>query len=850
MASRWLISPLERWVAMVARHPWLTLSLLSVVTVLLGWVAVDRFQMNSNLSDLIRQEGSWRDDFDAYKERFPDLVETAVVVVSGTSFQAVEQMTSRVESRLREQDAFFRAISAPQNDPFFRRHAFLYLDLDELDDMADRLAEAQPMLTAVAEDPSLRGVLSLVADAVENEPGAGFATIVRLLAESGEAVIDGRDPAVSWTDEFFEVDDVQHRLILLKGQANFGESLPNSEIMSRLRSLIARLPAVEGISVRITGEIALAHEEIEAVLAGVQIAGWVAVILLTAVLVLGVRSAKIIMATFLLLFFGVVWTSAYAMLTVGEYNTLSIVFLVMFFGLGVDFAVHYSLRFQEAINVGGGDVVQALVSTTGSVGGAIAICTITTAFGFLAFYPTDYKGLADLGIISAGGMVIAAFLTFTLLPALYAVVGSIRPHVVNLPTGDRLVAYLIRHRGLVLGGLGVLVVLAGLVATRTHFDYSVLALKNPAAESMQMLRILQANDIATDYALTIMSPGEVDKEALVALATVDSVTSPWDYVPDDQDDKLFVLEDLQELLWSALEPVRTSDPPSASDLAAVLGELVEALDGPVATPDLDRLATVLRKLQQRSPQTLLIWQTGVISNLLEELEWLRDALYVDSIEFEDLPKSIRQRLVSDHGDYLTVVTPAENVAQVEALSEFVESVREVAPVATGRAVIEWGVGDIVINSYRQALAFATIAILAVLFLTFRNLRDGLLILVPLALAALFTIAAGVLMNMPLNMANILVLPLIFGLGVDNGIHVVDRFHRGGDVSHLMHSSTPRAVMLSTLTTIGTFAALALSPHQGTASIGVLLSTAVALLLLFTVFVLPVLLSYLAEPDGQ
>jgi hypothetical protein len=107
-----------------------------------------------------------------------------------------------------------------------------------------------------------------------------------------------------------------------------------------------------------------------------------------------------------------------------------------------------------------------------------------------------------------------------------------------------------------------------------------------------------------------------------------------------------------------------------------------------------------------------------------------------------------------------------------------------------------------------------------------------------------------MLNMPLNMANVLVLPLIFGLGVDNGIHVVDRFHRAGDVSHLMHSSTPRAVMLSTLTTIGTFAALILSPHQGTASIGVLLSTAVALLLLFTVFVLPVLLSYLVEPHGR
>ncbi len=157
-------------------------------------------------------------------------------------------------------------------------------------------------------------------------------------------------------------------------------------------------------------------------------------------------------------------------------------------------------------------------------------------------------------------------------------------------------------------------------------------------------------------------------------------------------------------------------------------------------------------------------------------------------------------------------------------------------------MIEWGVGSIVSESFQQALILAVASILVLLILNFRNLRDAVLILIPLALAALFTLAAGVVFDEPMNMANVIVLPLIFGLGVDNGIHVVDRFHGAGDVEHLLASSTPRAVVLSTLTTIGTFAALMLSPHDGTASIGMLLTLAVALLLVCTVFVLPVLLS--------
>jgi predicted RND superfamily exporter protein len=403
----------------------------------------------------------------------------------------------------------------------------------------------------------------------------------------------------------------------------------------------------------------------------------------------------------------------------------------------------------------------------------------------------------------------------------------------------------------VLAALGLGAALALFLATRAHFDYSVLALKDPRAESVVTLRVLQADDAVTDYALTIMSARQAPEAALEELPTVETVLSPADYVPDGQDDKLFVLEDLQELLWSALEPLRTADPPTGTELR----EAAEALTATVAaaqaaapsSPDVDRLAAVLTGLLERPPQALLIWQRGVITNLLEELGWLREALYVDALAFEDLPEKLRARLVSEEGQRVTVVTPSEDVTAVEALSDFVSSVREVAPTATGRPVIEWGVGDIVVGSFKQALGFATFAILAVLFVMFRNLRDSVLILVPLALAALFTLAASVVMDMPLNMANILVVPLIFGLGVDNGIHVVDRFHRAGDVGHLMHSSTPRAVMLSTLTTIGTFAALMLSPHQGTASIGLLLTLAVGLLLLLTIFVLPVLLSLLVEP---
>ncbi len=845
MIEHWVVERLARWVGWVARHARPTLVVLALFTAACGWFAVDRFHMNPNLRDLIRQEASWREDFDRFEESFPDRVRTALVVVSGTAYKQVEETARRLEVEIRRRPDQFRAVYAGDGHPFFRDHALLYLDRDELDDMADRLAEAQPWLTAVAEDPSLRGILDLVADGIEEDPPSAFDTIVRHLRSAAEAALAGDDPTIYWTNEFFAADETYYRLIFLKTNLDLGETRAGAELMRELRAIVADLDAPPVVRVGITGDVPLTHEEVEAAVDGVRIAGWLAVALLILVLVVGVRSLRIILATFAMLAVGIVWTAAFAMLAVGEYNTLSVVFLVVFFGLGVDFSVHFSLRYQEALGAGVADIADALSEAARSVGGAIFICTLTTTLGFLGFWPTDYRALADLGLISAGGMVIAGILTFTLLPAFYAMCGAVHPHSMRVPTSQRLVSHLINHRARVLTVMSLLLVVGIGLAAQARFDYSVLALKDPESESMRTLRQLQEDGRATDYALLVLSDEALDTSALEELSVVDAVVSLADYVPDDQDDKLWVLADVREMLWSAIEPLRRLAAPTIDDLREAVGRVRRSIAEHDSHGRFAGLDASLAELDAAPPDALLAWQDGVVGNLIEELDWLRRALAVVPIREADLPAEVRARLVNPAGQHLTLILPEEDVAPVDALSRYIEGVRELVPTATGRAVIEWGVGRIVRDSFIEAMTFALCAIALVLLVMFQSLRYAALILVPLGMAVVFALALGVLFDMPLNMANILVLPLIFGLGVDNGVHVVDRYRGEGDVPRLMHSSTPRAVLLSTLTTVGTFAALALSPHQGTASIGLLLAVAVSLLLLFTVFLLPVFLSWIA-----
>ncbi|MCZ0944956.1 MAG: MMPL family transporter [Gammaproteobacteria bacterium] len=847
MIERWLILALAKWVSWVARHAWPVLAVLALLTCASAWVAVDRYRMNADLGDLIHQESSWRDDFDRFEAAFPDHVKTAVVVVSGSGFKQVEDAARQIEAEIRRRPDRFRAVYAGGSHPFFRDHALLYADADDVDEIAANLAEAQPWLTAVAEDPSLRGLLGLLEEGVENDPPSGFDNVVELFQESAAALLAGDDPSVHWANEFFSADGAWHRLIAVKSNLDVGETLANAEMVAELRAIVAEVGAPPEVRVGITGEAALAFEEIEAAVGGVQLAGWLAVLLLAAVLVVGVRSLKIIIATFAMLVVGISMTAAYAMLTVGEYNTLSVVFVVMFFGLGVDFAIHFSLRYQEAVNVGAGDVARALDSTIHSVGGAIFICTLTTSLGFLGFWPTDYEGLADLGIISAGGMVIAGFLALTLLPALFTVAGPIKRHVLPLPSGQRLVEALIAHRRWVLGLITAAALMALAVASQSRFDYSVLALKDPATDSMRTLRRLQRDGEATDYALLLLGKDAQALERIAALPEVDSIITLADFVPDDQLDKLYVLEDLQWMLASALAPLRQLDPPTERELQASVRSLLETIEASDGRGRFAGLEAALRELADGPAPQMLVWQQGVVASLVEELDWLRRALHVGEVTEAVVPADIRNRLTSESGERLSIVLPAEDVADVETMNRFIDAVQAISPAATGRPVIERGVGGVVVASFQQAMAFALTAIAIVLLVMLQSLRHAMLVLVPLALAVLFTLALGVLLDAPLNMANILVMPLIFGLGVDGGVHVVERYRGEGGVAHLMHSSTPRAVVLSALTTVGAFAALALSPHAGTASIGFLLAVAVSLLLAFTVFLLPVLLSWVSEP---
>ena len=861
---------LTAWITWISNRAGLVIAVTMLLTIGAGYHAITAFSMNSDTSLLVRQDTDWKRVNRAFVNIFPQYDQNTFVVVSGTKPNQVSIVARHLASLIRSNDNIFRSVYSPASNQFAREHALLYLEPDTLNDTISKLADAQPFLTAVATDNSLRSVFQLVLDALNSSETlpTGFARMLDALSSTAEQALTGDSKPISWRDELFQVeDDTSYQVIFVQGQQNFGEDLPNAMIIEALQSTITDFshPYRDDVTIRLTGQVPLEHQEIVSALDSAQLAGTLALMILVFVLAWGVRSIWIIAAIYLTMIVGLIWTAAFAMMAIGQYNTISIIFLVMFIGLGVDFAVHLCLKYQESrLRL---DKMSALIESGTELGPAIMLCGVTSAIGFLAFVPTEYIGLGEMGIISGGGMIIAVVVSLTLIPAFFAISGD-PPPATDIPFASllsRAVADKPKQTSYIT--LGVAIVLA-LIASQSTFDYSTLSLKDPKSEAMATLRELQREDIITDFALTYVAD-DLDtanntREMLKGLEVVSDVKTLTDYLPVDQEENLYILEDarffLDSLFAPASAPVTWGDADLLIMLSSINTSLQDTLQNASTNPgisntspeletSLTRLKKALSDLIEASPNSRALYSDLIVPPIRSEIEWLKTALSPERVTLERLPVELQERLVAKDGRAVVSITPAEDIVPVEAMRRFTTDVMTLVPEVTGRPVLDLGIGDLVITAFQTAILIAVSLIFLILLITLRSLVDSILVFIPLAMTAMLTLSVSVLIDLPLNMANVVVIPLIFGLGVDNGIHIVKRFHQSRNVEELVHSSTPKAVFLSNLTTLATFCALSFSSHQGIYSIGVLLTIALISLMFLTLVSLPALLATFSRPGS-
>jgi uncharacterized protein len=889
---------LQHWTAAVRRHAFGVVALGLVFSIVSVLYLVHNIRINTSTTDMLSAELPFRQKDREMSAAFPEMSDNLLIVIDGHTPDLADRAALALAEKMRLEPKVFGTVIDIAGEPYFRTNGLLYLDIDELYELSDRLAEAQPFLGALWRDLSLRGLFGLFGKAIDvvvanganrlndvvvangaNDASASeaiappieIARMLNAVAAVGEAQISGAFSELSWRELMQGKDDganANRRFLLIRPTLDFLSLSPASDAMEAVRALSLKMALVpeNGVRVRLTGSAALDEEELESVEQGMGLAGLLSLCLVTFLLVVGLKRLSLVLATVLTLVMGLIWTAAFAVLALGSLNLISVAFAVLFIGLSVDFGIHYGLRYKEAVD-DGADHEAGLQSAAKGAGGALTLSAIAAAMAFYSFLPTDYRGLAELGLIAGTGMFIALFANMTLLPALLTCLPRVTADVKNNERSDttdqRPSAFgtLIQTRArlicivfALLGG-GALV-----LAPRVDFDFDPLNLKNPSTESMATLIDLMADSRTSPYSIEILSPDLNQAETLAAqLRKLDGVASAEtlaDYVPVDQDEKLDVIATTSLFLSPALsgsgKRVELDDKTQRAALTVFADKLklLSKKGSPTDREAAGRLAKVLAEIAASGDTALVELDNRLLNALPAQLKGLKQSLGASPVSLADLPKSVTARQIAADGRTRIEVYPKENLQDRAALIRFVDTVRTVSLDAIGSPVIILEAGRAVLRSFYQAGALSVVLIAVMLVVVLGRLRDVLLVFAPLMLAGLFSLALSVILGLSFNFANVIVLPLLFGLGVAGGIHLVSRDAGGG--GQVMETSTPRAVVFSALTTIGSFGSIALSSHPGTSSMGVLLTLTISLTLLCTLVFLPALMTVTSggQRDGR
>lgn len=842
------------------RRPWPVLLLCALLTVFGTWLTVTRFTLDSDVTKLFPQDLPWRVAELRMEAGFPQRRDLVVAVLDGASPGTLDAAARELAEALRARGPLFRDVRRPDAGEFWDRNGLLYLSVPEVAQVTERLIEAQPLLGTIAADPSARGVAE-VARLMGEGLARGEAEPARLeaplaaLTESAEAALAGRVAAPDWrallTGRAPRPAELR-RFVLIQPALDYGALSAGAAASEVVRAEAARLGFAErGVRLRLTGHVPMADEEFATIADGALASTVLSFTLVGLLLWMALRSWRLIWPLLALTVVGIIWTAAFGILAVGAFNPLSIAFAVMFIGLGVDFGTQYAVQYR-AENMRLGAVAPALEAAGEVAGPGMTLAALAVGLSFLAFIPTEYLGVAQLGLIAGVGMGIGWLLAMTMLPALMLLARPRPEHrEVGYPGLRPLDEWLSRRARAVAVGALLLALLCAAFATHLRFDTNPINLRDPDSEAVSTWRELARDSDTTPNTLEALEPNLEAARALAArlsrLPEVARANTLADFVPGEQAEKLALIEDAAMLLGLTLEPEPRAAPSDAEVQAALRAAAREL--GATEHASARTLGAALARLAEAAPAAREGFARATVPGFADTLARVRLLLAASEVTLESLPAALRADWLTADGRARVELAPnplphslgGDETAQMR---RFARAVLAVAPDATGLGISTLGASATIQRAFVISGVIGVVTVTLLLWVTLRSLRLSLLAVAPLALAGLMTMAHAAVFGPDLNLANVIALPLLFGMGVAYDIYYVAAWRDGR--RDLLASPLNRAVIYSAITNAAAFGALMVSPHPGTASMGVILTVSLFYSLAAVMLVLPPLLRLFAS----
>ncbi|NLI80504.1 MAG: MMPL family transporter [Deltaproteobacteria bacterium] len=895
---------LKTWLSWVMRWPRTAITLCVALAAVSIWLTVERLGIKTDQLSLIKKNHP----LIALTERLEpfnfDGESAFVVVVQAPSPPRAVAFAKALEKRILETPETFQKVFYRIDPERFKKWALLYLDKEDILKIRETLQGNAALIQAFVADPDLTAFLQLMnremASRMIGELFTGF--LDQEAAENGGETNDrpmdlgvlietleglsshlkgSREYRSPWSS-FFQGSSVDPELkgyfweadrellimsvIPVKKKNGFAfESNCLECLRKKIQESQAEFPDVR---VGVTGQEALNTDEMLTVSADMARATWASLLGVLVLMFMFLRSFRRPLMEFFSLGVGLCWTFGWTTLFIGHVNILSIVFAPLLCGLGVDYGIYWFSRMEEEEKKNGVSVATVVRRVMERSGPGIFIAGLGTSLSLLPFVLTGFRGLMELGLITGTGILLTLAADLTLLPAfsvLFLPPRSPKRAALREVAERDVLRLSPKSAACVLVLTALLCVLSYIKGREVKFDLNPLRLQAPNAEAVIWERLLLEKSRRSPLSASVFasSPEEVREKStrIEALPSVSEVESLFSLLPEDQEEKVPLLQSLLPLL------------PVVDDVAGhvagidetALKEILERIRFKLQDEEAERWGAARPLIEQISRARGLIEEVIMLlatsNGALEGLErysgefrrdllttwrFLREGASVSPMLPEDIPEEVRGRYFKD-GVYLLRIYPKESIWEEGTLNSFVRDLQTVDPEVVGDPVSLHVFASAFKRACVEASAYALIFILVLLLVTFRSLFFSALALLPLGVGALFTVGIMGVAGVDFNLANSIFMPLVVGAGVEYGVIILNRWREGRMLPGHLPYSTGKGVLLASLTTAVGFGTLMMSHHRGIFSLGFVAWEGSLCVVLSAMIVLPAVLAFVPQP---
>jgi len=846
-----------------------------------------------NTDHLVGPNHKNQENYLRLEKEFPMQGNDLVVVVESGNIELNRQFVERIAAKMQAETNLFADVFYQQDPSVMGAKALLFASTNDLVGLKAKLDDALPFLQRFTPTTNLISFFDEINTTFRTSPRETNAqteslvqaipaliTIVREASASLE--LGGSPPAPNLVSLFNPGSETNSYLAYDQGRyflvdARAVTDTLNIPAIERLRQLIRQTQnEVPGLNVGLIGEPVLDYDRMTQSQKDVALASIVSLLLCGLIFIYGYNETGRPIKANICLIVGLSYTLAFATLTIGHLNILTVTFVPMLIGLAIDFGVHLITRYEEELRHGKtkeAAMTKAMVFT----GQGIFTGALTTAGAFLAMAFTHFRGIQEMGVICGGGLLLCLVPMMTMLPAMLL---RGRQNVMDYSTATRedeararIENVWLQRPVIVIAATVVFCALALVMSRKVYFDYNLQKLQSiglPSVVFEEKLFAAADQSLLSGAVVADSVTNAIDLEQKISrLSTVADVKPPVslleNFVKPSSPEKLKLIGEIKQkltplkfnapdmqpvninrfsatlyslygYLGMALEEIGNSDPEMTTQFIA-LQNAIEDLRKAMLQGDAQALALHANKLTQ--------FQLALFKDMRSTFEVLQHQDDRALLHLNDLPPALRNQFVGVTGKLMLQVYPNIDVWQRPNQEKFIGQLRTVDPNVTGTPVQLYEFEELLKDSYLQAAWYSLAAIAFLVLFHFRTVGSVILALLPVAIGTLWLLGWMGWMGLPFNPANIMTLPLVIGIGVTNGIHVLNRFAEER-TPNILARSTGKAVLVSGLTAIAGFGSLILAKDRGIHSLGCIMSIGIATCMIAGLTFLPALLNLLGR----